>query len=114
MNGTTTDFSGYGNEAGPLQWSLDVFERNALIHTPEFQVEPRAKKTTYPFRMLRYWFMYHLINRESALQRRPLDVCEIGVDSGQIKLFMGGRNTVPAPRRWDAAACLRLYRAFAR
>lgn len=89
-------------------WDLTIFDRNPRIRTPEFGITQRAKHTKYPIRALRYWFMYQLIHREYRERGQPLDICEVGVDRGQMRLFMENTNTVldphssPPIRNWDA------------
>ena len=66
---------------------------------------PRETVTKYPLRLLRYWFVRHLLEAHASKIARPLDVLEVGVDRGQMLTFMGGMrpNTLPAiVRRWDA------------
>ena len=47
-----------------------------------------TSSTRYPIKLLRYWFMDHLIKEEYARLGRPLRVCEIGVDRGQMRRYM--------------------------
>lgn len=89
-------------------WDLAVFDHNPLIRTPEFGITQRAKHTKYPIRALRYWFMHQLIHLECHRRGHPLDICEVGVDRGQMKLFMGGADADHGQhcslrtRSWDA------------
>lgn len=53
-----------------------------------FGIPESAKKTRYPIRTLRYWIMHHLIRSEYDKRRLPLDICEVGVEVGQMKVFM--------------------------
>jgi 2-polyprenyl-3-methyl-5-hydroxy-6-metoxy-1,4-benzoquinol methylase len=72
----------------PLQaansWDLSVFDAQRWLKNTF--AKPRA--TRYPIKMLRYWFMYNLIREEQIRLGRPLRVCEIGVDQGQMLRFM--------------------------
>lgn len=87
----------------PRRWSLDIFERNPWLRCAEFRIREAAKRTKFPFRALRYWFMYHLIRHEYQRRRRALAICEVGVDAGQMKVFMGPDWRGPERvRRWDA------------
>ena len=93
---------------GPIldhpSWSLDELERNSHLRSAAFAMPARGRDVKYPIRALRYWFMYHLIKREYLLQRRPLEVCEVGVGDGQMLLFTRGafRSSRPPARTWDA------------
>jgi SAM-dependent methyltransferase len=46
----------------------------------------------YPLRLLRYWFIYHLLKKESSNSKRngntSLAICEIGIDRGQMRHFV--------------------------
>ena len=64
-------------------WSLAVISEQNWIK--DIFVKPRA--TRYPVKLLRYWFTYNLIQEERIRLGRPLRVCEIGVDRGQMLRF---------------------------
>lgn len=66
------------------EWDLDVFEKQHWIKS----IFLKNAKSKYPVKLLRYWFTYHLILQESERLGRPLRVCEIGVDRGQMLKFM--------------------------
>ena len=87
-----------------LSWNLDELEHNVYLRTPAFGMPQRARKVKYPIRALRYWFMHHLMREEHRLQRRPLDVCEVGVGNGQMRLFAKGAASASAAvvQSWDA------------
>lgn len=79
-------------------WSLSPFEHPvAPTRDASFPMSVRAKQTRYPLRAMRYWFMYHLIEREFARLQRPLDVLEVGVDRGQMLRFMQWKSAEQAP-----------------
>lgn len=72
----------------------------------------RHEQTRYPLRYLRYWFVRMLLEREATRLGRPLRVCEVGVDRGQMLAFMGGESNGPESfrlpdiiSRWDAVDC---------
>jgi len=64
-------------------WSLSVIDAQNWIKGLFF----KAKPTRYPVKLLRYWFMYHLIKEHQERLGRPLKICEIGVDRGQMLRF---------------------------
>ena len=64
-------------------WNLSVI--NAQNWVKEIFTTPLS--TRYPVKLLRYWFMYNLIREEYIRLGRPLRVCEIGVDRGQMLHF---------------------------
>ncbi len=69
-------------------WEIDFLAENQKVRAPEYGISPRAKRTRYPVRLLRYWFGYHLLREESRRAGRPLDVAEIGVHLGQMLEFV--------------------------
>jgi hypothetical protein len=64
-------------------WSLDAFDRQARVKS----IFSRVQGSRYPIKLLRYWFMYNLLQAEAERLGRPLRICEIGVDLGQMRLF---------------------------
>ncbi len=65
-------------------WDLEVLEKQHWIKS----IFLRNSKSKYPVKLLRYWFTFHLIQQEYERLGRPLKVCEIGVDRGQMLKFM--------------------------
>src|SRR5579872_75657 len=107
----------HGGRFGHLTWDTTLYERNLSIRSPQFgtpesRLPEQCRAVKYPLRTLRYWFMYHLVQNEACRRQRPLDICEIGVDVGQMLLFMdarpgadGARGLPEAASRWDAVDC---------
>ncbi|HAY29039.1 MAG TPA: methyltransferase domain-containing protein [Candidatus Accumulibacter phosphatis] len=92
-----------------LSWDIDFIRNATSFRKPDFGIPEKAKEVAYPFRIKRYWFMYHLLKREAHLRGAPLDVCEIGVDRGQMLYFMqaaqqASRGPV-AWEKWTAVDC---------
>jgi SAM-dependent methyltransferase len=71
-----------------LRWPLTGFENGQLMKG----VTPRAKRTRYPIRHLRYWFASSALADLHDQLKRPLRVLEVGVDNGDMLCFMGGRK----------------------
>ena len=71
----------------PLQaawrWNLSIINVQNWVKEIFF----RGPATRYPVKLLRYWFMYNLIREERIRLGRPLRICEIGVDRGQMLRF---------------------------
>lgn len=65
-----------------LGWPLNGFE---TLHAPV---------TRYPIRFLRYWFPRLILERLHQETGEPLSILEIGIDTGQMRQFVGGRLTV--------------------
>ncbi len=99
--------SGRVNRFASLSWSLAPFANVArLRHMASGR--HGAEYRRYPFRYLRYWFMYHYLDTLHARLGRPLEVCEIGPQNGQALAFMGGPAETPERyrlpdmvARWD-------------
>lgn len=91
------------------RWDTAFVRDSALLRRPEFGMPEAAKRMALPFRAQRYWFMYHLLREEATRRGRPLDVCEIGVDRGQMLMFMRaarGQGLSDALwSRWTAVDC---------
>ena len=84
-------------------WDIDFLKSNSLIKSNDFGIPQKVREINYPLRLARYWFMLHLLKKESQ-SLGPIDVCEIGVDYGQMKLFLNAassKNKVLI-NKWDA------------
>lgn len=93
-----------------LKWDADFLKDNPTLKDENYGIPAELKRINYPIRLVRYWFMYHFLREETAKQGRPLEVCEIGVDVGQMLGFMhaaaehGGQKIDFAT--WDAVDAL--------
>lgn len=88
-----------------LSWDIGFLKNNPVLQDENYGIPAEVKHTHYPLRMMRYWFMYHFL-REEAARKGALEVCEIGVDVGQMLGFMHaaaqhGGEKVPLAS-WDA------------
>ncbi len=79
------------------QWSLEPIDRQTRVK----KIFSRIRGARYPIKLLRYWFMYQMIAEEAVRVGRPLRICEIGVDRGQMIQFMQDAGFSMASR-WDA------------
>jgi SAM-dependent methyltransferase len=92
-----------------LCWDVEFLKDNPTLKDEHYGIPAELKKINYPIRLVRYWFMYHFL-REEAARKGALDVCEIGVDTGQMLGFMHaaaehGGEKVPLAS-WDAVDAL--------
>lgn len=92
-----------------LEWDVDFLKNNPAFQNDNYGIPVDARHIHYPIRMVRYWFMYHFL-REEAARKGALDVCEIGVDVGQMLGFLNaamelGGDKVPLAS-WDAVDAL--------
>ncbi|MCX7003157.1 MAG: methyltransferase domain-containing protein [bacterium] len=77
-----------------LQW--DVRQSMPLIANAVDVCYRKVKKTTYPVRYARYWFIANFLLCEWHRTRRALRVCEAGIDRGQMRRVMGALQANPA------------------
>ena len=77
----------YWGYAPHLKWELESIRNTRTFRAGQWLSE-KAKSRAYPARLLRYWFMYHFLRIEATHQDRALDVCEIGIDKGQMREFV--------------------------
>lgn len=89
-------------------WDFSFLADNAAVRTKRFGIPAEAKNVRYPIRLLRYWFGYHLLRRESERAGRPLDVAEIGVHTGQMLEFVRSAPAPPECASWTAVDAVML------
>lgn len=70
-----------------LNWDFTFLKDNPTIQSKGYGIPPELKKINYPVRLLRYWFIYHFLLSHSE-KVTEMDVCEIGVDDGQMLGFV--------------------------
>ncbi len=66
------------------QWCLSSLAAQSWVK----KISDDSSTTRYPIKLLRYWFMYQFIKQQHACLGRPLRVCEIGVDRGQMRRYV--------------------------
>jgi len=77
----------YWGYAPHLKWELNTIRDTRAFRAGQW-LSDKARSRAYPARLLRYWFMYHFLRVECEHQGRALDVCEIGIDKGQMREFV--------------------------
>jgi SAM-dependent methyltransferase len=83
------------------QWDFSFLDGNEVVRSSTFGIPQAAKAARFPIRLLRYWFGYHLLREEFGRNGTPLDVCEIGVDTGQMLQFAASaRSLTRDPVAW--------------
>lgn len=91
-------------------WDLLTFEQRR--HHPRAVNGSAAggAERRYPVRLLRYWFMDHLLRQEAGALRRPIDVCEVGIGCGHLLDFVTSvpdvsQGALPSwVNRWDGVS----------
>jgi len=67
-------------------WELDSLKDPAIRQRDWMRDNTKSRK--YPARLLRYWFVYHFMRTLCARDNKPLNVCEIGIDVGQMREYV--------------------------
>jgi hypothetical protein len=83
-------------------WDISFLADNPTIRSKRFGIPKEVKGARYPIRLLRYWFMGHLLCDEAKRLGRGMDIAEVGVHSGQMLEFYRSMPGAPEPRRWTA------------
>ena len=84
-----------------LNWSLNTILSQKWVK--HISCSPK-NITRYPTKLLRYWFMHNLIKDEQTRLERPLRICEIGVDRGQMLSFCRDAKDIEIDH-WVAIDC---------
>jgi len=88
-------------EADPLAWPIDFLAENEIVRSKHFGMTKEAKEVRYPIRLLRYWFGHQLLREQYELVGRPIEVCEIGVDVGQMLEFSRSSSQLGCKVEWN-------------
>jgi SAM-dependent methyltransferase len=72
-----------------LSWDISFLKNNPVYQSRHYGIPVELKSINYPIRLVRYWFMYHFL-RNYSNKVDAIDVCEIGVDVGQMLGFVKG------------------------
>jgi predicted SAM-dependent methyltransferase len=62
---------------GHIFWDIDFLKDKEILRSPQFGMNKESKTVRY-----------HFLRAERRLKERPLAVCEVGVDTGQMLMFM--------------------------
>ncbi len=92
-----------------LSWNADFLKNNPAFQNDNYGVPVYARHINYPIMMVRYWFIYHFL-REESVRQGSIDVCEIGVDVGQMRSFLNAAVELGGDKvnlaGWDAVDAL--------
>lgn len=88
-----------------LSWNVGFLKNNPVFKSKHYGIPVEIKSINYPIRLVRYWFIYHFLRIHSN-KAPAMDVCEIGVDVGQMLGFIKGAEANGAEAihfaSWDA------------
>jgi SAM-dependent methyltransferase len=80
-----------------LRYELDDLAQNVQIRGTEFQMSPKAKRTTYPIRAIRYWWVAHALSR--LLVNKPdATIVDMGGGHGQMRRYCAGSMSYIVPK----------------
>jgi SAM-dependent methyltransferase len=77
-----------------LSWDVNCL-LNPVIRSSPFFLSRKAARCVFATRMLRYWFTYHFLRTEFQRLGRAISVCEVGVDTGQMRRFLNLAAEMP-------------------
>jgi len=78
-----------------LSWDIECLRQNPVLLAKKFPLSTRAARRVFPMRIMRYWFIYHFLRLEHRRHSRPLNICEVGIDVGQMLQFMRSVAATP-------------------
>ncbi|ATC64346.1 hypothetical protein CMV30_10485 [Nibricoccus aquaticus] len=73
-----------------LRWPLSLLDRSAFHRAADCPLGPKAAKTRYPFRSLRYWWAAAALADYQAHIDRPLAILDAGCQGGYLRRIAGG------------------------
>jgi len=87
-----------------LSWDIKCLRQNPALLSGDFPLTAKALRRTYPMRAMRYWFIYHFLRIEYQRRSEPLNICEVGIDVGQMLQFMRSVAAIPGidPVQWSS------------
>jgi SAM-dependent methyltransferase len=72
-----------------LSYDLGDLAQNALLRSPEFEMSSFAKKTAYPIRAIRYWWVCQALSRE-LIHKPNATIVDMGAGHGQMRRYSAG------------------------
>lgn len=72
-----------------LSFKLDDLAQNASLKSPEFEMSSSAKKTAYPLRAIRYWWVCQVLSRE-LIDKPNATIVDMGAGHGQMRRYCVG------------------------
>lgn len=68
-----------------LSWPLDLFDNYRELKNPSLPFGDKIKRTRYPSRAMRYWWVACAIQEECQRLERPLVIVDAGCERGILK-----------------------------
>jgi SAM-dependent methyltransferase len=79
-----------------LSYELQDLAQNSQIRSTEFQMSLSAKKTAYPLRAIRYWWVCQALTKELANKPDAI-IVDMGAGHGQMRRYCAGSIPCMAP-----------------
>ena len=70
-----------------LSWPLTVFDESEELRKQDFTLKEAPKRTRFPVRALRYWWVICSIQEEAQRLSSPPIIADAGCDAGALKRF---------------------------
>jgi ubiquinone/menaquinone biosynthesis C-methylase UbiE len=80
-----------------LSYGLDDLKQNTQIRLPEFQIAASAKKTAYPIRAIRYWWVCQVLSRQ-LIAKPDATIVDVGAGHGQMRRYCAGSMPSLSPK----------------
>jgi SAM-dependent methyltransferase len=80
-----------------LHYELDDLAQNAQIRDANFHMSQRAKRTTYPIRGIRYWWVAHALSR-MLVNKQDATIVDMGGERGQMRRYCAGSMPHISPK----------------
>jgi SAM-dependent methyltransferase len=80
-----------------LSYGLDDLAQNASLRSPEFEMSSLAKKTAYPIRAIRYWWVCHAL-LQGLINKPDATIVDMGAGHGQMRRYCAGSMPYLSPR----------------
>ena len=71
-----------------FQWPLTLFEESEELRKDSFPLDQKTKKTKYPIRVLRYWWVISAIKDELKKLNSSYIIADIGCDRAILKRLL--------------------------
>jgi SAM-dependent methyltransferase len=77
-----------------FRWPLTLFRENEALRSPDLPLDKKTKRTKYPVRVLRYWWILSVIEEELKARGGSATIADIGCDRAILKQLFGQREGV--------------------
>jgi SAM-dependent methyltransferase len=79
-----------------LSYELNDLAQNSQIRLPEFYMSAAAKKTAYPIRAIRYWWVCQALSHK-LIDKPDATIVDMGAGHGQMRRYCAGSMPCLSP-----------------